>query len=99
MFFSKEPNRIQPTNYVEICNSTFVENMAKYGSAIQANKEYYDSIAVGIILTIMISNCTFTSNNLITVNLNHLIMVALVQLLLQMSTLRSGVAHLLFQIT
>ena len=65
MYFSREPSRTQPTNCFEISNSTFNSNIAKYGSAIQANREYYDSNAVGIILTLMINNCTFTSNNLI----------------------------------
>ena len=65
MYFSREPSRIEPTNSFEICNSTFEGNMAKYGSAIQANREYYDSIAIGVILTLMINNCTFTSNNFI----------------------------------
>ena len=65
MYFSKEPGRTQPTNSFRICNCSFEGNMAKYGSAIQANKEYYDSIAVGIILTVIINNCTFISNNLI----------------------------------
>ena len=65
MYFSREPSRTQPTNCFEISNSTFDSNVAKYGSAIQANREYYDSIAVGIILTLVINNCTFTSNNLI----------------------------------
>ena len=65
MYFSREPGRTQPTNSFRICNCTFEGNMAKYGSAIQANKEFYDSIAVGIILTLIINNCTFTSNNII----------------------------------
>ena len=38
MFLSREPSRTEPTNSFKIFNSTFEGNMAKYGSAIQANK-------------------------------------------------------------
>ena len=47
-FGSREPQRIQPTNRFEIHNSSFINNGALYGSAIQINKEYFESIAVGI---------------------------------------------------
>ena len=63
-FGSREPQRIQPTNRFEIHNSSFINNGALYGSAIQINKEYFESIAVGITFTIVINNCTFADNNL-----------------------------------
>ena len=63
-FGSLEPRRLQPTNHFEIFNSSFINNGAQYGSAIQINKEYFDSIAVGTIFTLAFINCTFTNNNL-----------------------------------
>ena len=62
-FGSREPQRTQPTNRFEIYNSSFISNGAQYGSAIQINKEYFDSIIVGSIFTLMLNNCTFTNNN------------------------------------
>ena len=46
-FGSLEPQRIHPTNHFEIFNSSFINNGAQYGSAIQVNKEYFNSIAIG----------------------------------------------------
>ena len=63
-FGSREPQRTQPTNRFEIYNSSFISNGAQYGSAIQINKEYFDSITVGTIFTLVLDNCTFTNNNL-----------------------------------
>ena len=63
-FGSREPQRIQPTNRFEIHNSSFINNGALYGSAIQINREYFESIAVGITFTLVINNCTFADNNL-----------------------------------
>ena len=63
-FGSREPQRVQPTNRFEIHNSTFINNGALYGSAIQINKEYFESIAVGITFTLILNNCTFADNNL-----------------------------------
>ena len=63
-FGSREPRRTQPTNRFEIYNSSFISNGAQYGSAIQINKEYFDSITVGTIFTLVLDNCTFTNNNL-----------------------------------
>ena len=63
-FGSLEPRRTQPTNYFEIRNCSFISNGARYGSAIQINKEYFESIVVGIRFTLVLNNCTFTSNNL-----------------------------------
>ena len=62
-FGSREPQRTQPTNHFEILNSSFINNGAPYGSAIQINKEYFDSIIVGTIFTLVLNNCTFTNNN------------------------------------
>ena len=63
-FGSREQRRTQPTNRFEIYNSSFISNGAQYGSAIQINKEYFDSITVGTIFTLVLGNCTFTNNNL-----------------------------------
>ena len=63
-FGSREPRRTQPTNHFEIYNSSFIGNGAQYGSAIPINKEYFDSITVGTIFTLVLGNCTFTNNNL-----------------------------------
>ena len=63
-FGSREPRKMQPTNRFEIHNSSFVNNGALYGSAIEVNKEYFESIAVGTMFTLIINNCTFTNNNL-----------------------------------
>ena len=64
-FGSREPQRTQPTNHFEIRNSSFINNGAQYGSAIQMNKEFFDSIAVGTIFTLVLNNCTFSNNNLL----------------------------------
>ena len=63
-FGSREPQKMQPTNRFEVHNSSFVNNGALYGSAIEINKEYFESIAVGTMFTLIINNCTFTNNNL-----------------------------------
>ena len=63
-FGSREPNRSHPTNHFEIHNCSFINNGAQYGSAIEINKEFYDSILVGTVLTLVLNNCTFLNNNL-----------------------------------
>ena len=63
-FGSREPRRIVPTNRFEIYNSSFINNEAQYGSAIQINREYFNSITVGTYFTLVISNCTFDRNHL-----------------------------------
>ena len=63
-FGSREPHKRQPTNYFEICNCSFIRNRAQYGSAIQINKEYFDSIVVGTRYTLVLTNCTFNNNSL-----------------------------------
>ena len=63
-FSSREPQRTQPTNRFEIHNSSFINNGAQYGSAIEINKEYFDAITVGTIFTLVLENCNFTNNNL-----------------------------------
>ena len=55
---------LEPTYHFEIHNSSFVFNKAQFGSAIQINREYFDSITVGSIFTLVLKNCNFTSNNL-----------------------------------
>ena len=62
-FGSREPENIKPTNHFEIHNSSFINNKARFGSAIQINRDYFDSITVGSIFTLVLNNCTFTSNN------------------------------------
>jgi len=62
-FGSREPRRTQPTNTFETFNSSFVRNEAHYGSAIQINREYFDSIAVGTHFALVIDSCNFTSNS------------------------------------
>ena len=51
------------TNYFAVSRSSFVYNQALYGSAIQINKEYFDLIANGTFLNLMISSCNFTYNS------------------------------------
>ena len=53
----------QQTNYFSIRKCTFAYNQALYGSAIQINKEYFDLIANGTFLNLMVSNCNFTFNS------------------------------------
>ena len=53
---------MKPTNHFEIHNSSFIGNEAKYGSAIEINKEFYASVTGGAIFTLVISNCTFINN-------------------------------------
>ena len=63
-FGSREPQKIQPTNYFEVYNSSFINNGAKYGSAVEINREYFESIIAGTRFTMILNNCTFSSNNL-----------------------------------
>ena len=76
-FGSREPQRTEPTNRFEIYNTSFISNGAQYGSAIQINKEYFDSITVGTIFTLVLDNCTFIKNNLNEKNLSSVGAVAL----------------------
>ena len=62
-FGSLEPRRTQPTNRFEVHNCSFINNGAQYGSAIQINKEYFDSIVIGTRFALLLNNCTFTNNN------------------------------------
>ena len=62
-FGSREPHRRQPTNHFEINNCSFNRNGAQYGSAIQINKEYFDSIIVGTMFTLVLNNCRFHNNS------------------------------------
>ena len=62
-FGSREPENTKPTNHFEIHNSSFINNKAQFGSAIQINRQFYDSITVGSIFTLVLKNCNFTSNN------------------------------------
>ena len=62
-FGSREPGNIDPTNHFEIHNSSFINNKAQFGSAIQINRQYLDSITVGTIFTLVLEKCDFTNNN------------------------------------
>jgi len=44
LFGSREPEIMQPTNQFTICNSNFTQNEALYGSAIEINRQYFESI-------------------------------------------------------
>ena len=61
-FGSLEPQS-KPTNRFEVHNCSFINNGAQYGSAIQINKEYFDSIVIGSRFALLLNNCNFTSNN------------------------------------
>ena len=63
-FGSREPQTKQPTNYFEIYNSSFINNGAQYGSAVEINREYFESIMIGTRFTMILNNCTFANNNL-----------------------------------
>ena len=63
-FGSLEPRRTQPTNRFEVHNCSFENNGAQYGSAVEVNKEYFDSISIGTKFTLILNNCTFSNNNL-----------------------------------
>ena len=54
----------QPTNHFEIHNSSFVGNKAQFGSAIQINRQFFDSIIMGSIFALVLKDCNFISNNL-----------------------------------
>ena len=62
-FGSREPGKTQNTNYFEVRSSSFINNGAQYGSAIQFNKEFFSYIVVGTIFTLVLDNCTFTNNS------------------------------------
>ena len=61
---SREPENTKPTNRFEIHNSSFINNKALFGSAIQINKQYFDSTTTGFMFVLVLKNCNFTSNNL-----------------------------------
>ena len=63
-FGSRETGNTKPTNHLEIHNSSFISNKALFGSAIQINKQYYDSTTAGIMFVLVLKDCTFISNNL-----------------------------------
>ena len=63
-FGSREPENTKPTNHFEIHNSSFINNKALFGSAIQVNKQYFDSTTTGIMFVLVVKDCNFTSNNL-----------------------------------
>ena len=60
---SHEPNVTSSTNYIEVSQCHFEKNVAQFGSAISIAKEYYEAIPRGVLLTFIITNCSFISNN------------------------------------
>ena len=62
-FGSLEPNKTKPTNRFEVHNCSFINNGAQYGSAIQINEDFFDAVLIGTRFTLILINCTFTSNN------------------------------------
>jgi len=60
-FGSREP-QTEPTNQFKIFNSWFIGNEALYGSAIELNKEFFESILVGTIFTLVLESCSFINN-------------------------------------
>ena len=63
-YASHEPGKAKATNEFQVHSSTFINNEAQYGSAIQVNKEYHATVMEGSILTLTIDSCSFTGNNL-----------------------------------
>ena len=53
----------QQTNHFEVSRCSFTYNQALYGSAIQINKEYFDLIANGTFLNLIVDSCNFTNNS------------------------------------
>ena len=51
------------TNHFLLTGCIFLHNEARYGSAIQINKEYFDLIANGTFLNLMVKSCNFTYNS------------------------------------
>ena len=51
------------TNHFTVSRCSFMYNQALYGSAIQINKEYFNLIANGTFLNLMIDSCNFTYNS------------------------------------
>ena len=60
---SREPNITSSTNYIEISKCHFEENLAQFGSALAIAKDYYEVIPRGVLLTFIITSCTFIGNN------------------------------------
>ena len=51
------------TNHFTVSRCSFMYNQALYGSAIQINKEYFDLIANGTFLNLLVDSCNFTYNS------------------------------------
>jgi len=58
LYGSHEPFN-KPTNSFYIYNCSFVSNTARYGTAIQISKEFYESITRGSLFSAVIDNCSF----------------------------------------
>ena len=60
---SYESNVPNSTNSIEISQCKFEGNVAQFGSALDISKDYYETIPHGAVLTFIITNCSFISNN------------------------------------
>ena len=60
---SHESNVVNSTNSIEITQCHFEGNVAQFGSALDVSKDYYETIPQGVVLTFIITNCSFISNN------------------------------------
>jgi len=63
-FGSQEPDISKPTNSFKIVGSHFESNEAQLGSVLSITKEYFESIPVGILLTMIIDSCSFVANSI-----------------------------------
>ena len=60
---SHEPNVTNSTNYIELSQCHFEGNLAQFGSALSVAKDYYEAIPRGVLLTFIITNCSFIGND------------------------------------
>ena len=60
---SHETDVTTSTNYIEVNQCHFERNVARFGSALAVAKEYYEVIPRGVLLTFVITNCSFIGNN------------------------------------
>jgi len=64
MFGSREPDVSEPTNFFMVIGSYFERNEVQLGSAFAVTKQYFDFILKGMLLTMIIDNCTFIGNSI-----------------------------------
>ncbi|XP_065904408.1 uncharacterized protein [Dysidea avara] len=63
-FGSREPDVSKPSNSFMIVGSYFEGNEAQLGSAFSVTKEYFESIPGGVLLTMVVDNCSFIGNSI-----------------------------------